>query len=191
MRARRGIAAVATLAAAMLMAGCGDRQLVMNVDVMSWVDPASVSGSFGPVPAVPGGLASGEQTLLDGVTIPLVDGIGQVAAVDAVTFRVSAIVRDSTGSGADTLRLYLSDPAVDPRSTLPVIVLPIVLQPGVTDTVIATADGDARVAQLFVDGALKLSLTTSVRGPSSGDPLHGSFRLNALDATVIASRKLD
>lgn len=188
---RRAHPALATALAAVMLAGCGDRQLVLNVDVMSWVDPASVSGSFGPVPAVPGGLASGEQTLLDGLEIPLVEGFGQLTSVDIVTFRISAIVRDSTGSGADTLRLYLSDPAVDPRTTPPVITLPIELQPGVTDTVLATADGDERVARLFVDGALKLSLTTSVRGPANGDALNGSFRLNAIDATVIASRKLD
>ena len=90
MRARRWMVAGALAA---LLAGCGDRQLVMNVDVMSWIDPASVSGRFGPVPAIPGGIASGEQTVLDGLEIPLVDNIGQVASVDAVTFRVSAVVR--------------------------------------------------------------------------------------------------
>jgi hypothetical protein len=187
--AARRIALVA--ASVLALAGCGDRQLVLHVDVMSWVDPASVSGSFGPVPVVPGGLASGEQTLLDGLEIPLVDGIGQVASVDLVTFRVSAVVQDSTGSGADTLRMYLSDPSTDPRTTSPVLTLPVTLSPGVTDTVTATADGDARVAQLFVDGRLKLTLTTSVRGPESGDPLNGRFRVNAVDATVIASRRVN
>lgn len=188
MRARRWLALGAL---AMLLASCGDRQLVMNVDVMSWVDPAAVSGSFGPVPAIPGGIATGEQTVLDGMEIPLVENIGQLASVDLVTLRVSAVVRDSTGSGADTLRLYLAAPSVDPRTTPPVITLPLVLTPGVTDTVEVTTDADPRVAQLFVDGKLKMSLTMSVRGPESGDPLVGGFRLNKLDATVLASRKVN
>lgn len=188
MRARRWMALGAL---ALLLTSCGDRQLVMNVDVMSWVDPAAVSGSFGPVPAVPGGIATGEQTVLDGMEIPLVNNMGQVASVDMVTFRVSAVVRDSSGSGADTLRLYLSSPWVDPRSTPPVITLPVAMTPGVTDTVEVTTDADARVAQLFVDGKLKMSLTMSVRGPESGEALNGGFRLNKLDATVIASRKVN
>jgi hypothetical protein len=185
---RRAIAALLAIAA---LAGCGDRNLVLRVDILSFLDPAATQGSFGPVPAVPGGFTTGEQPLVDDVSINLLDGIGDVATVQSVTFSVSAVFHDSTGSGEDTIRVYLSDTATDPRATVPVLTMPIVLTPGQSDTVAAVLDGDPRVADLFVQRRMRMSVTTSLRGPASGPDLNGRFHMLALDAIVIAARRID
>ncbi len=186
MRTRHVILAAA---AALALAGCGDRNLVVNVDVLSYLDPADTIVEFGPLPPAPGGLASGEVPLVDGMTVNLVEGLSSVAEVRAVQFHLSAIARDSTGTGSDTLRVYLSDMNYNPLWTPPVIERAVVLQPGRTDTIQVDVAGDQRVADLFMGRSLKLSVTTSVRGPIAGDPLNGRLTLRALEAVVIAGRK--
>jgi hypothetical protein len=186
MRAR---ALVVTAVAALALAGCGAHNLVLKVDVLSYLDPALRAVAFGPVPAAPGGLASGEVPLVDDEAINLLGGLNGVAEVRTVSIALSAIVRDSTGTGSDTLRIYASDEDTPPRSTPPVVAVVVALVPGVTDTIDVTVPADARVADLFVQRRMRLSVTTSLRGPESGDPLNGRVVLRTLDAIVIAGRK--
>jgi hypothetical protein len=187
MKTLRTTLALLALAA---LAGCGDHALVLKVDILSYLDEAAATFPFGPIPAVPGGLATGEQTLVPDREVNLLEGLSDVADVQSVTFSVAAIVRDSTGSGEDTMRVYMSDAATAPRATPPVLVLPLVLVPGRTDTVAVATDGDARVRALFAQRRLRLEVTTSLRGPAGGADLNGSVRLDALDAVVVAKRAL-
>jgi hypothetical protein len=186
----RPVRALALIAALVLLAGCGDRRLVVRVDVLSFLAPSETRASFGPVPAVPGGLYAGEAPLVDNLGVNLFEGLSGVAEVRSVTVTVSTIFTDSTGSGADTMRVYLSEEGVNPRTTPPVLTLAVVLVPGVTDTVSAVLGDDPRVADLFAKQRLRLSVTTALRGPASGPDLNGRLRLRALDAVVIAGRKL-
>jgi hypothetical protein len=186
MRTRIGILVVA---AALVLAGCGDHNLVLRVDVLSYLDPGMRVAVFGPIPPAPGGIATGEQVLVDDEEINLLDGLSGVAEVQSVEITMAVIARDSTGSGVDTLRVYASDAETAPRSTSPVVERVLTLSPGVTDTVSVTVAGDQRVADLFVQRRMRLSVTSSGRGPESGDPLNGSVELSALEAVVIAGRK--
>lgn len=185
MRSKRMVFAVTALA---LLAGCGDRRLVLDIDVLSFMDPATTHATFGPVPAVPGGLASGEKAVVSNESIHLLDGVSSAITVESVSFALTAVVTDSTGSGEDTLRVYLSPQGQDPMTTPPVVEAPIVMAPGATDTVTVNVDGDARVNMLFAQHDVALSFTTSLRGPSSGAALNGGFALTQLRATVIGGR---
>jgi hypothetical protein len=182
-------ASILVATAALLVAGCGDHNLVLRVDVLSYLDPAQRSASFGPVPPAPGGLVTGEQALVDDETINLVDGLSGVADVQSVELTLAVIARDSTGSGVDTLRLYASDENTHPLATAPVLQQVVTLSPGVTDTVSVTVAGDRRLAELFVQRLMRISVTHSGRGPESGDALNGSVELGTLEAVVIAGRK--
>jgi hypothetical protein len=175
--------------AALALSGCGDHNLVLKVDVLSYLDPALRAVAFGPVPVAPGGLATGEQALVDDETINLLDGLNSVAEVHSVTIGLAAFAHDSTGSGSDTLRIYASDENTDPRSTPPVAELVVALTAGRDTTVDVTVPADSRVAELFVRRKMRLSVTTSLRGPESGDPLNGRVALRTLEAIVIAGRK--
>jgi hypothetical protein len=102
---------------------------------------------------------------------------------------LAVVSRDSTGAGVDTLRLYVSDAGTAPLATAPVLQQVVELRPGETDTVSVTVAGDHRVAELFVQRLMRISVTSSGRGPESGDALNGSVELSALEAVVIAGRK--
>ena len=183
MRMRRIVMAGAV---ALALAGCGARNLVLKVDVFSYLPAGSAQQPFGPIAAIPGGLVTGEQAVVNDYTVNMLDGLHNAASVSSVSISMQALVIDSTGSGEDTLRVYIGDQNTDPMTTAPIFVQPIVLQPGVTDTINVAIDGDSRLQQIFTQRQMRLTLTTSLRGPSSGAALNGKFQLNALDATVVA-----
>lgn len=172
--------------AAAILAGCGNRRLVLRVDVLSFLSPAQTSQTFGPVPPAPITVTS---VMVDDLDVNLFEGLSGAAVVQSVTVTTSAIFTDQTGSGADTLRVYLSDENTDPLTTPAALVLPVTLSPGVSDTVSATLGDDPRVADLFTKKRMRVSITTTLRPPASGPDLNGSLRLVALDAVVIARRK--
>ena len=182
-------ALIVLAAAALALSGCGDHNLVLKVDVLSYLDPALRAVAFGPVPVAPGGLATGEQALVDDEAINLLDGLSSVAEVRTVSIRLAAFAHDSTGSGLDTLRIYASAEDTAPLATPPVVTLVVALAAGQDTTLDVTVPADARVAELFVKRKMRLSVTTSLRGPESGDPLNGRVELRAFEAIVIAGRK--
>ncbi len=187
MRTLRASLALLALAA---VTGCGDHALVLKVDVLSYMDPSLTQQRFGPLPASPGGFATGEQALVPDQEVNLLDGLGDVADVQSVSVRVATITRDSTGAGSDTLRVYMSDMGVAPRTTAPALTHVVNLTPGRVDTLVTDFEGDARVAALFAQRRFRLEVTTSLRGPSSGADLDGSVRISQLDAVVVAKKKL-
>lgn len=185
---RRAAFRACALLAALLISGCGDRNLVLNVDVLSYLDPATTQTSFGPVPAAPGGLYLPEQPLVDDLRVHLVDRPDDLAKVQAVSLVIAAEVSDSTGFGADTLRLYISDTATDPRTTPPVFEAPIAMTPGSRDTVSINVDGDSRLVQAFDGNELRVTITNAIRGPSSGPALNGRLKITEIRAIVVANR---
>ena len=186
MRMRQTLALAATAA---LLAGCGDRNLVLKVDVLSFTPPAARQQDFGPIPAFPGGIVTGEIPVVDDQHVSLLAGLSDAAVIKSVTLSYSALVMDFTGAGEDTLRVYMSDEATNPRATAPVLTQAVTLTPGVTDTLRAVLGDDPRVMALFAAKSMRMSVTTALRGPSSGPALTGRFLLTAFDAVVIAGYK--
>lgn len=179
---------VATLALLALPA-CGNRNLVVNVDVLSYMDPSETEFSFGPVPALPGGFATGEQSVVPEADINLVGNFGDIAQIHTVNLRVAVATESFSGDGADTLRFYLSDSGSNPRTTPAVMMMPLVLTAAVAETTVTEITGDERVLGLFSSQQMKLAITTSLRGPDNGNALSGRVKITAIGATVIAGRK--
>jgi len=187
MNARRGIALVAGLA--LVLAGCGDRNVVLSVDILSFLSPNETQAAFGPIPGVPGGAATGEQVLVDDQQIQLFEGLGDASQVKSVTVTSLIQCADSTGSGLDTLRVYLSSSSDPPRSQPAILATVLTMAPGKTDTVTAVIDGSQQLADLFTRKLVRLSITNSLRGPDVGQTLNARIRLIELQAVVIAGRK--
>jgi hypothetical protein len=187
MASRRGITVLAGLA--LVLAGCGDRNVVLSVDILSFLSPNQTQTAFGPVPGVPGGAATGELPLVDDQQIQLFEGLGDASQVKAVTVTALVQCADSTGSGTDTLRVYLSSSSDPPRSQPPIIATVLPMVPGQIDTVTAVINGSQQLADLFTRKLVRLSITNSLRGPDVGETLNSRIRLIELRAVVVAGRK--
>ncbi len=185
---RRGVCALyVTLA---LLAGCATHALVLRVDLLSFTPELQSPFVFPPLAPTPGGLVTGEQTLVDDQVVNLVDGLGDAVSLKDVNLRLRTIASATSGSGIDTVRVYLSDANTPPRNTPAVLTQLLLFTAGVSDTMTSESAQDARMIALFAQKSLRMSVTTSFRGPASGAPLAAILRVTALDVVVIAGRKL-
>ncbi len=178
-------------AALVVLAGCGNRDLILRVDIKSFLTPAQTQQSFGPIPAIPGGGWSGEQALVNDNHINMLSGLGNAVVVKHVEVTLATIVTSASGTGVDTMRVYVSDLATDPRSTAPVFTQVLNFVPGTSDTVTSVLTDDARVDSLFTQKTMRLTVTTSLRGPASGSALNGGIEIHTFDAVAVAGRKMN
>jgi hypothetical protein len=174
------------LAATALLAGCGNRQVLLSVDALSFTAPQDRVLDFGPVPPLPVPVATGEVPVFDDLHVNLLDGTKDVVDVQDVTLTFSADLTDSTGSGLDTLRVYMSDRQTDPVTTMPIMTAPLALVPGQHSPVHVVVSGDPRLNALFAQQELRVTVTTSFAGPASGQALNGRLAITELRAAIVA-----
>lgn len=186
MRMRR---IVLLTAAAVMLAGCGDRNLVLKVDVLSFTDPASRAADFGPIPVFPGGFTTPEIPIVDDQRVNMLQGVSDAVDISSVSVSLGALAIDYAGSGDATIRLYMSDVQTAPRTTAPALTLPVTLVPAQTDTLRAVLGDDPRVAALFAARQMRMSVTVQIHGPLLGSSLSGRFEFTDIDAVVIARSK--
>lgn len=186
-------AAVTLVLLALLdLAGCGARRAILNVDLLSFTPALQSAFNVPTVPANnPPFTSNGQQTIVADQNVNLLSGFSNAATVQDVSLRLRTITNATTGSGVDTLRIFLSDANTVPTTTVPILTQLLTFTGGVADTVTSTVDGNAQLNALFAQKQLRIAVTTSFRGPSSGADLTGaSLKVNALDAVIIAGRKL-
>lgn len=185
-RARLG-AALVVLATGLALTGCGTHDLILKVDILSFVQELQTPILVPDTPAIPGGIATGEQDVVTS-DVNLVSGLGSAGEVKAVSLRLRSIADATTGSATDTLRVYLTTPGSSDLT--PVITQVVNIVAGTPDTVTTLIDNDPRLIALFKNDIVRVRVTTSGRGPSSGANLTGaSLRFTALDAVVTAGKK--
>lgn len=186
-RSARLGATLLLLATGLALTGCGTHDLVLKVDILSFVRELQTPILVPDTPAIPGGIATGEQDVVTS-DVNLVSGLGSAGEVKAVSLRLRSIADATTGSATDTLRVYLSTTGSPDPS--PVVTQVVNLVAGTPDTVTTLIDDDPRLVALFKNDVVRVRVTTSGRGPSSGANLTGaSLRFVALDAVVTAGKK--
>ena len=191
-RAACAVTAVMLLSTTLVwLTGCGANDLVLRVDLLSFTPELQTPFVIPAVPATPGGLATGEQALVADQDVNLVEGLGDAVVLKDASLRLRTVATGTTGSGTDTVRVYLSDANTSPRTTPPVLTQILTFTAGVSDTVTSQTSQDARMTALFAKKQLRIAVTTSARGPSAGASLTGTLNVIALDVVVVAGRKLN
>jgi hypothetical protein len=168
---------------ALLAAGCGDHQLILHVDILSFLGASETSGHYGPIP---GGVS--DSVTVTSRSIDLLPGVSDITNVTDVSVTAAVAFANATGAGQAAAKIYLSPHGTDPFTTdTTPIVIPVTLAPGVTDTVSVTIAGDSELAGLFLGSKAQLGIRiafTSDPGPA----LEGDFRLTVLEAVVTAKQ---
>jgi hypothetical protein len=171
---------------ALFAAGCGDRSLILTVDVLSFLDPADVSQSYGPIP---GGLAS---TTVDVASeeVSLLPGVQDVTDVASASLQIGASFDNTTGSASVHLLIYItSADSADVFSSTPIADVPVSLTPGAVSNVSTEISSDA-LAQAMVQDKVKIGLRISFDTTGSLSPVQGTETITKLLATVITKKQL-
>lgn len=180
---RSALAGLCALAVAAALAGCGDRNLILRVDILSFLSPAEKSAHYGPV--LPG-LADSVE-VVDGRRLNLLPGLEDVTNVADVQLEMAAIVHNQTGSGSGRIAIYLSPEGTDPfvADTTP-IVADFAVSGAMSDTVETVTVGDADLAALFTAKEAQLGIRVTFDSAPGVESLEGDIELTLLRATVTA-----
>ena len=183
---RRVLPLVLALAFAVAAAGCGDRSLILTVNVLSFLDPAQTSVAY----SVPGGLPSATVDVAD-QSVNLLPGVGDVTNVASATLDIAATFDNQTGTATGTLLFYAVPDSTSPFTTPPIASIPISLTPGTITNVSTQVSSDALAAALVSAHArigVRISLDTSATPVLQN--VSGTETLTKLLATVVTKKKM-
>jgi len=169
-------AAVATV----VVAGCGNNRVLVDVDVRSFLDPSDLVNTYNAPPFIPA------STRIDPIQVNLVETFEDFGAADAATLDIAIDYVNNTGTGTGDFTLYLGDDASTLFSTAPVATLNVNLQPSTTTTGTVRIQADQRVLDLFTSQRLFLGADLAW-SPNGVEPLQGRCVITVLTARV-ASR---
>jgi|SoimicmetaTmtHMA_FD_contig_61_1193277_length_1003_multi_2_in_0_out_0_2 hypothetical protein len=181
-------AAMLLLVASMLpSAGCGDRSLILTVDVLSFLDPSDVSQSY----TVPGGVPSTTMDLAS-ESVNLLPGVQDVTEIATATLHIEASFDNTVGTANGTLLLYIAPAdSTDPFSTAPIASIPVALTPG-NITIISTDVTSAALAAALVQASARVGvrLTFDSTPTPPLQMVNGTETITQIRATVITKKKL-
>lgn len=171
----------------LLMGGCGDRSLILTVDVLSFLSPSDVTQAY----SVPGGFAS---TTIDvaSESVNLLPGVEDVTDVMSASLKIAASFDNQTGTASGNLLIYIaSADSTDPFTTTPIATLPIALTPN-NVTNVNTEVSSAELAQALVHQSARVGIRVTF-DTTATPPLQfvsGTETITELRAVVITKKKL-
>ena len=175
------------LFAPLLLCGCGDRSLILTVDVLSFLQPSDVSQSYN----VPGGVPATSIDLAS-QNVNLLPGVEDVTEIASATLHLEASFDNTTGTASDTLLIYIaSADSTDPFSTVPIASVPVALTPGNVTNVSTDVTSDALAAALVQESAkIGVRLTFDSTSTPPLQMVAGTETLTQIRAIVITKKNL-
>lgn len=167
-----------------LLAGCGNRNLVLTVDILSFMDPASKVVNYSiPVP-VPNDTV---EVFSD--SLNLLQGVGDVTHAVAASMDIAASFDNTSGAATGNLLIYIASAnASDPFTTTPFADVPFQLFAGQVTNVSTHVEASAALAEVLSHDRAKVGVRVVFNGTSF--PIQGTETLTQLTATVILKKDL-
>jgi len=167
-------------------AGCGDRSLILTVDILSFLDPADVTQAYGPIP---NGLPS-TTVDVDSREVSLLPGVEDVTEVSSAKLEIGASFDNATGSADARFLVFItSADSADVFSSAPIADIPVTLSPATVTNVSTEVTSDALAAAL-VQERVKIGIRVEFDTSASLTPVQGIETITLLRATVITKKKL-
>lgn len=169
---------------ALVLAGCGEGRFIVNVDVLSFMDPADRDQAYGPIPA---GLSGTVESTPFEFNTP--EGVGGQTLIDSVIVTAAADLDNQTGSADVEFQIFFDTVATNLYSGTPAITVSATLAPG-TVTPVAFSEP---VPEAFLGLFNAASVVAGVRivfqsnDPPLGPDLQGVAHITQLLARIVAS----
>lgn len=167
--------------------GCGDRNLILTVNLLSFLDASEHSQAYGPIP--PGlSLASFDVATQD---VNLAKGLGDAVDVQSASLKVGARFENQTGSASGHLLLYIAPGDSDSAFSVPPIAdIPVTLVPNDTTQIATEIASSPALAAALTQSRAKIGVRISVDTTGSPAVLQGTETLEELLAIVVTKRSL-
>jgi hypothetical protein len=166
---------------------CGEKDLILTVDLLSYVGPEYISTEYGPVP--PGTPATVFELIQ--VEADLLQGVDGATQVKSATLQVGADFVNESGSAAGSLAVFIAsanDP--EPFSTTPVADIPVTLQPGHTTTVSEVIPSTPELLEVLTTDEAWFAVRLTYNTEGSAEDLRGVVTLTELTAVLVTKTDL-
>ena len=171
----------------LLLGGCGDRSLILNVDVLSFLGPSESSQTY----SVPGGMPSTTMDVAS-QSVNLLPGVQSVTEVASATLKIAASFDNQTGAASGTLLIYIaSADSTDPFTTTPIASVPVTLTAG-NVTNVSTEISSTQLAEALVQESARVGIRIDFDSTPT-PPLQfvsGTETITQLLATVVTKKSL-
>ena len=168
-----------------LLVGCGNRNLILTVDILSFVDPSMRSEAYGPIPS---GFPNDTIEVFSD-SLNLLQGVGDVTRVASASLDVAASFDNTSGAATgDFLIYFAAADSADPFTTAPIADIPFQLLAGQITNVSTHVDASPALAEVLTHDRAKVGLRVIFNGTAF--PIQGTETLTKLTATVILKKDL-
>ena len=168
-------------------AGCGDRNMVLTVNLLSFIAPADRSGGYGPIPA---GLVGTSVDLID-QDVTLLPGLSSVVDVESATLRIGMRFENQTGSASGHVLVYLApSDSTSAFGVPPLADIPVTLAPNDTVQVATEIASSPALAAALTQEHARLGVRVSFDTTGSLSVLQGSETTEELLGIVVTKRSL-
>ncbi len=174
---------LACVLAAAIAVGCGDKSLIVRVDLLTFLTADEQETHYGPVP--PG--ISDSIEVVQSRRLNLLPGLDDVSTVTDVQVEVGAIITNLTGSGSGRISVHLSPAGTDPfvADSTPVVGT-FTVNGAMADTIETIVVGDAELAELFTGKEAQIGIRLVLNSGVGLEPMEGDIKLTTLRAVVTA-----
>jgi len=168
-----------------LLVGCGNRNLILTVDILSFMDPATRDADYGPIPS---GFPNDTIEVFSD-SLNLLQGVGDVTRVASASLDMAASFDNATGSANGSFLVYFAAAdSADPFTTTPIADVPFQLLAGQITNINTHVDASPALAEVLTHDRAKVGLRVIFNGTSF--PIQGHETLTKLTATVILKKDL-
>ena len=182
-RTHSALLALGVFIAAAALAGCGDKNLILRVDLLSFLSASERQAHYGPIPPA----ISDSFDVVSSRRLNLLPGLEDVTQVTDVQLEVGAVVNNLTGSGTGRIAVYLSPDGTDPFTTdTSPIIGTFAVNGAMSDTIETITVGDTALAGLFTAKQAQLGIRVVLNSGVGVQPLEGDVVLTRLRAVVTA-----
>jgi hypothetical protein len=171
--------AVIVAVAATCGLGCGKNRVTLDIDVLSFMDPAETQSDYNAPPAVP------TQVRLEPFAVQLLEGYDDLGTAQEATLDVAVQYDNQTGQGRGRIVIYFGDDPATVYSTVPVATLEADLLPAQMTTGSLQIQADQRVLDLFTSRSFHMGMDLEWE-PQGVAPLAGTSMLTRINARVVS-----
>lgn len=177
------VLAAAAACGVVLGVGCGQNRVLLNVDVLSFMDSTDTVQPYDAPPAVPLSIR------MPAIPINLVEGYRDFGTAQEATLDIGLRYDNQTGQGQGELRLYFSDDEGNVYSTPQVATVDVSLAPATVSTGTVRVQLDQRMLDLFTSKHFWMGIDLAWT-PAAAEPLNGTCSLVQINVQMVSQLEL-
>ena len=168
-----------------LLVGCGNRNLILTVNILSFMDPSTRTVNYDPIPM---GFPNDTIEVFSD-SLNLLQGVSDVTQVASASLDIAASFDNATGDATgDVLIYFAASDSATPFTTAPIADVPFTLLAGQVTNVSTHIDASPALAEVLTHDRALVGLRIIFNGTSF--PIQGTETLTQLTATVVMKKDL-